>query len=122
VRTPKADIPRQSVAIGRLPRRQALEHIDGIGLKEDVETVSAFFQNRRRARLCLAVSCGVLQPTEQRIAAPQGGRDPGNRLSILPVARYTARPIHSCAAVSKIRSPLPGSKSHCQPFPGPTVR
>src|SRR3984957_13535620 len=39
------------------PRRQALEHIEGIGLKEDVETVSAFFQNLRWARLCLAVSC-----------------------------------------------------------------
>ena len=69
-----------------------------------------------------AVSGGVLQPTEQRIATPQGGRDPGNRLSILPVARYTARPIHSCTAVSKIRNPLPGSKSHCHPFPGPSVR
>src|ERR1700722_2242352 len=57
-----------------------------------------------------AVSGGFLQPTEQRIATPQGGRGPGNRLSILPVARYMARPIHSCTAVSKIRNPLPGSK------------
>jgi hypothetical protein len=27
------------------------------GLKEDVERVSAFFRNLRRAWLCLAVSC-----------------------------------------------------------------
>jgi hypothetical protein len=89
------------------------------GMKEDVETGERVLSEPASGA---AVSGGVLQPTEQRIATPQGGRDPGNRLSILPVARYTARPIHSCTAVSKIRNPLPGSKSHCHPFPGPSVR